>query len=89
MRRKSSRRRKGDPYVRRPLCGPAYSASRTRCGLADKFMNLLVQPRRKRDIVALAHTLLKIVFIVIDRGDYYRDASTGCEATSVELNAPP
>jgi transposase len=86
--RKSGRSRKGNPYVRRILCEAAHAASRTRCALADRFKSLLVRRGRKRAIFALAHKLLKIVFLLIDRGDYYRDASVNYEAMSVERNAP-
>ena len=86
--RKSGRQRKGNPYVRRILCEAAHAASRTRCALAEKFKSLLVRRGRKRAIFALAHKLLKTVFVLIDRGDYYRDASVDYEAMSVERNAP-
>jgi len=36
----------------------------------------------------LAHKILKIVFVLISRGDYYRDATVDYEAMSVERNAP-
>ena len=32
--------------------------------------------------------MLKTVFVLIDRGDYYRDAGVDYEAMSVERNAP-
>ena len=86
--RKSGQARKGNPYVRRVLCEAAHAASRTRCALAEKFKALLVRRGRKRAIFALAHKLLKTVFVLIDRGDYYRDASVDYEAMSVERNAP-
>lgn len=31
---------------------------------------------------------LKLVFVLIDRGDYYRDATVDYEALSVARNAP-
>ncbi|EIC20901.1 IS110 family RNA-guided transposase [Thiorhodovibrio frisius] len=86
--RKSARARKGNPYVRRILCEAAHAASRTRCALAEKFKVLLVRRGRKRAIFALAHKILKIVFVLIHRGDYYRDATVNYEAISVERNAP-
>ncbi|WPL13892.1 hypothetical protein Thiosp_03717 [Thiorhodovibrio litoralis] len=87
-RRKSARARKGNPYVRRILCEAAHAASRTRYALAEKFKVLLVRRGRKRAIFALAHKILKIVFVLIHRGDYYRDATVNYEAISVERNAP-
>jgi transposase len=86
--RKTGKQRKGNPYVRRILCEAAHAASRTRCALAEKFKGLLVRRGRKRAIFALAHKLWKTVFVLIDRGDYYRDAGVDYQAMSVERNAP-
>lgn len=86
--RVAGKKRKGNPYVRRILCEAANAASRTRCALQEKFNSLLLRRGRKRAIFALAHKLLKIVFVLISRGDYYRDATTDYEALSVARNAP-
>lgn len=86
--RQHGKQRKGNPYVRRLLCEAAHAASRTRCALAEKFKALVVRRGRKRAIFALAHKLLKLIFIIIDRGDYYRDATVDYEALSVARNAP-
>jgi transposase len=86
--RKAGRKRKGNPYVRRILCEAANAASRTRSALAEKFKALLIRRGRKRAIFALAHKILKIVFVLIHRGDYYRDATVDYEAISVGRNAP-
>lgn len=86
--RKSAKARKGNPYVRRILCEAANAISRTRCGLRDKFNSLLIRRGRKRAIFAIAHKLLKTVFLLIQRGDYYRDAQTDYEALTVQRNAP-
>jgi transposase len=86
--RKAGKKRKGNPYVRRILCEAANAASRTRSALAELFKSLLIRRGRKRAIFALAHKILKIVFVLISRGDYYRDATVDYEAMSVERNAP-
>ncbi len=86
--RKAGKKRKGNPYVRRILCEAAHAASRTRCALADKFQSLLRRRGRKRAIFALAHKLLNIVFLLIQRGEYYRDAGVDYEALNVKRNAP-
>ncbi len=49
---------------------------------------LVVRRGHKRAIFALAHKLLKLVLLLIDRGDYYRDATVDYEALSVARNAP-
>jgi transposase len=86
--RKSGKKRKGNPYVRRILCEAANAAARTRSALAELFKSLLIRRGRKRAIFALAHKILKIAFVLISRGDYYRDATVDYEAMSVERNAP-
>jgi transposase len=86
--KKTGKTRKGNPYVRRILCEAANAASRTQCRLQDMFKGLLIRRGRKRAIFALAHKLLKIVFLLIERGDYYRDASVDYEKLSVQRNAP-
>lgn len=86
--KKSGKARKGNPYLRRILCEAANAASRTHCGLQDKFKGLVIRRGRKRAIFALAHKLLKLVFLLIDRGEYYRDAKIDYEALSVQRNAP-
>ncbi len=86
--RKSAKTRKGNPYLRRILCEAANAVSRTRCSLQDKFKGLMIRRGRKRAIFAIAHKLLKTVFLLIQRGDYYRDANTDYEALSVQRNAP-
>lgn len=86
--RKAGKKRKGNPYVRRILCEAANAASRTRSTLAELCKSLLIRRGRKRAIFALAHKILKIVFVLISRGDYYRDATVDYEAMSVERNAP-
>jgi transposase len=85
--RKSGKTRNGNPYVRRILCEAANAASRTRCALQGKFKGLMIRRGRKRAIFALAHKLLKIVFVLIERSDYYRDAEIDYEALIVQKNA--
>ncbi len=86
--KKSGKARKGNPYVRRILCEAANAASKTKCSLQEKFKALMLRRGRKRAIFAIAHKLLKTVFLLIERGDYYRDAEMNYEALSVQRNAP-
>jgi transposase len=86
--KKTGKTRKGNPYVRRILCAASNAASRTQCRLQDMFIGLLIRRGGKRAIFALAHKILKIVFLLIERGDYYRDATVDYEKLSVQRNAP-
>jgi transposase len=86
--RQSGRTRKGNPYVRRLLCEFAHAAARTKsCSLSAKFASLIARRGFKRAIIALAHKLLRIIFCMLRRGDYYRDSATDYEAITVHRNA--
>ena len=85
---RGGKKRKGNPYVRRILCEVAHAASRTRSALSAKFKGLSLRRGYKRAIFALAHQILKIMFLLIQRDDYYRDATVDYEAKSVGRNAP-
>ena len=86
--RKSGRIRKGNPWVRRLLCQFAHAASRTQCVFKSKFEALRLRRGHKRAIVAIAHKILKTVFLLISRQTHYRDSAVDLEALSVARNAP-
>lgn len=86
--RKSGRIRQGNPHVRRLLCEFAHAARRTRCGLQAKYHSLAARRGNKRAIVALGHKILRIIYFMIERRDYYRDSDVNYEALMVERNAP-
>lgn len=86
--KKSGRIRKGNPWLRRLLCEFAQAAAKTRSGLQAKFQALSLRRGYKRAIVALAHKLLRIVYVLISRREYYRDSTIDYEAQMVARNAP-
>ncbi len=86
--RKSGRIRKGNPWVRRLLCQFAHAATRTQCAFKSKFEALRLRRGHKRAIVAIAHKILKTVFLLISRQTHYRDSAVDFEAMSVARNAP-
>jgi transposase len=86
--RKSGRIRKGNPWVRRLLCQFAHAASRTKCGFKSKFDALRLRRGHKRAIVAIAHKILKTVFLLISRQTHYRDSAINFEELVVARNAP-
>ena len=85
--RKSGHIRKGNPYVRRLLCEFAQAARRTKSAFQSKFQSLIVRRGYKRAIVALAHKMLRTIFFMLKRGEYYRDSATHYEQLSVQRNA--
>lgn len=86
--RQSGRMRKGNPYVRRLLCEFAHAASRTASVLKSKFQALVIRRGYKRAIVAIAHQLLRTLFVMLQRHQPYRDSATDYEALAVQRNAP-
>jgi transposase len=86
--RKSGRIRNGNLYVRRLLCEFAHAASRTQSVFKSKFQSLLVRRGYKRAIVALGHKILRTIFFMLKRHEYYRDSATDYEALAVRRNAP-
>lgn len=86
--RKSGQVRKGNLYVRRLLCEFAQAACRTRSMFKPRFEALRLRRGHKRAIVAIAHQLLRIIFIMLKRRTHYRDRTVDYEAMSVARNAP-
>jgi len=86
--RKTGRIRKGNPYVRRVLCEMANAARRSECMFKGKYASLVIRRGHKRSIMALAHKILKIAFVLIDRKEVYRDSTVDYEALAVKRNAP-
>lgn len=85
--RKIGNIRKGNPYVRRLLCEFAHAASRTKSVFQAKFQALVIRRGYKRAIIAIAHKMVRTIFFMLKRGEYYRDSATNYEALSVQRNA--
>ena len=86
--RKSGRIRKGNPYVRRLLCEMANAVRRTKSMFQSKYSGLVIRRGHKRAIIALAHKILKIVFILLSRKVPYRDSQVDYKELMVQRNAP-
>ena len=86
--RKSGKTRKGNAWVRRLLCEFAQAASRSRCGLKDKFKAMSIRKGHKKAIVALAHKMLRIIFAMLKNNTPYHDQAVDYEALQVQRNAP-
>lgn len=85
--RKSGRVRKRNLYARRLLCEFAHAASLTKSAFNSKFDSLIVRRGYKRAFVALAQKLLRTIYFMLDRGEYYQDSATDYEALFVQRNA--
>jgi transposase len=86
--RKSGKTRKGNAWVRRLLCEFAQAASRSRCGLKEKFQALSIRKGYKKSIVALAHKMLRIIFAMLKNHTPYQDQAVDYEELLVQRNAP-
>ena len=78
----------GNRYVRALLCQIAWAASRTTSQFKSKFQGLVIRRGTKRAIIALAHKVLKTVFVLLSRQVPYRDSTVDYEALGVKRNAP-
>jgi len=71
--RRSGRTRKGSPWLRSALVEAAQAAARTRTYLAAQYRRVAARRGHKRAIVAVAYTILVIVYHLLRDGGTYRD----------------
>jgi transposase len=72
--RKSSRTRKGSPWLRAALVEAAQAAGRTKGSyLAAQYERLKARRGKKKAVVAVAHTLLVIVYHLLQNGTSYEE----------------
>jgi transposase len=70
----TGRTRKGSPWLRTALVEAAQAAARSKdCYLSAQFHRLSIRRGGKKAIVALAHTLLVIVYHVLAEETDYRE----------------
>lgn len=86
--RKKPKIRKGNPYVRRLFCEFAQAAKQTTSIFKLKFQALVIRRGHKRSIIAIAHKMLRIIFVMLRRGEQYRDSSVDLEELSAKRNVP-
>jgi transposase len=61
--RKSGRIGKGSSIIRYIMCECANSAWKTKSSLAAKYKSLMVRKTHKKAIVALAHKIIRLVYL--------------------------
>jgi transposase len=72
--KRSSKTRKGSRWLRQTMVQAAWAASHAKkTYLAAQYRRLAARRGRKRALIALAHTLLVIVYHVLKRGTVYTD----------------
>ena len=86
--RKSGRTRRANPIIRYLLCECAAAASRTNSSLRSWFKQLKIRRSYKKCIIALAHKMIRLIFILISRKTPYIDPQTDYAQISATKNAP-
>ncbi len=86
--RRSGRTRHGNNVIRYILCECANAARMTKSTLASKFKSLVVRKSHKKAIVALAHKMIRLIYILLSRRQPYLDQSIDYAAISAKKNAP-
>ena len=65
--RKSGRTGHGNSVIRSILCECANAARSTRSTLAAKYRSLMVRKSHKKSIIALAHKMIRLIFVLLSR----------------------
>jgi transposase len=86
--RKSARIGKGSSVIRYIMCECANSAWKTKSSLAAKYKSLMVRKTHKTAIIALAHKMIRLIFLLLTRKVAYHDPQIDYEAISANKNAP-
>src|SRR6266702_515049 len=86
--RKSARIGKGSSVIRYIMCECANSAWKTKSSLAAKYKSLMVRKTHKTAIIALAHKMIRLIFLLLTRKVAYHDPQIDYEAISAKKNAP-
>ena len=86
--RKSGRTRHGNNVIRFILCECANAARMTKSTLAAKYRSLMVRKSHKKAIVAIAHKMIRLIYILLTRKQPYLDQNIDYAAMSAKKNAP-
>jgi len=86
--RSSGKTPKGNRFLRTILCQAAWAAIRTKSQFKQKYQTLRARRGTKRAIVAIAHKMLRIIFVLLQRKLPYQDDSVDYEKMIVQRNAP-
>jgi transposase len=86
--RKSGRTGHGNHAIRYILCECANAARNTKSTLASKYHSLKVRKPHKKVIVAIAHKMIRLIYILLSRKQPYIDQKIDYDAMSARKNAP-
>ncbi len=86
--RKSGKTRHGNGVIRYILCECANAARMTKSTLAAKYRSLMVRKSHKKAIVAVAHKMIRLIYVLLTRKQAYLDQHIDYAAMSAKKNAP-
>jgi transposase len=86
--RKSGRTNHGNSVIRSILCECANAARMTKSTLAAKYRSLMVRKSHKRSIIAVAHKMIRLIYLMLSRRQPYIDQAIDYAAMSAKKNAP-
>lgn len=86
--RKTGKTRKGNHAIRYLLCEAANAARRTKGALHEKYQSLVARQGHKKAIIAVAHQILRTIYVLFTRRQAYRDSGFDYQAALVKKNAP-
>lgn len=86
--RKSGRTGHGNSVIRSILCECANAARCTKSTLAAKYRSLMVRKSHKKTIIAIAHKMIRLIFVLLSRRQPYIDQGIDYAAMSAAKNAP-
>ncbi len=86
--RKSGRTGHGNSTIRYILCECANAARMTKSTLAAKYKSLMVRKSHKKAIVAVAHKMIRLIYVLLTRRQPYLDQRIDYAAMSAAKNAP-
>jgi transposase len=86
--RKSGKTRKGNHAIRYLLCEAANAARRTHSAFRSLYQSLVPRKGHKKAIIAVAHKMIRIIYILFTRRQAYRDPGIDYQAIVVTRNAP-
>lgn len=85
--RKSGRTCHGNSIIRFILCECANAARMTKSTLAAKYRSLMVRKSHKKAIVAIAHKMIRLIYLLLSRRHAYIDPHIDYAAISATKNA--
>jgi transposase len=86
--RKTGRIGKGSSVIRYIMCECANSAWKTKGSLAAKYKSLMVRKSHNKAIIAIAHKMIRLIFLLLTRKVAYHDPQIDYQAMSAKKNAP-